>query len=93
MLRSEAPMVRRQARLRSEYAEWYPDLWAREWHDAEWATEKVLQQQRKGSPAWGLGQRILSEAHFEFQGGDFNPHAGRDRRREIPPICDPIDRP
>jgi hypothetical protein len=85
-------MVLRKVRLRPEYAEWYPDFWVGEWHDAEWATEQVLWQQTKGSPAWGLGRRILSEEHFEFQGGDHNPPTGRDRRREIPPIYDPVDR-
>jgi hypothetical protein len=85
-------MTRRKVRLRHEYAEWYPQIWAGEWHDAEWAREAVLQQQCQGSPAWGLDGRVLSEAHFEFQDGDSHPPEGRDRRREIPPICDPLDR-
>jgi hypothetical protein len=85
-------MVRRRARLRIEYAEWYPEIWAGEWHDAEWATERVLEQQRRGSPTWSLHGRVLSDAHFEFESGEYQPLAGAERRREIPPICDPLDR-
>jgi hypothetical protein len=76
-------MARRRVRLRPEYAEWYPHLLAGEWHDAEWATEKVLQQHRKDSPPWSLGRRILSEAHFEFQGGNYDPPGRRERRRSL----------
>jgi hypothetical protein len=81
-------MARRKARLRPEYAAWYPQLMAGEWHDAGWATEKVLQQHRKGSPPWSLGRRILSEAHFEFQEGDDEPLEDRERRRS--PLYDPL---
>ena len=73
-------MPRRKARLRPEYAEWYPQLVAGEWHDAGWAAEKVLQQHRAHSPPWSLGRRVLSEAHFEFEGGDYGPPASRERR-------------
>ena len=39
--------------------------------------EKVLQQHRTDSPPWSLGRRTLSEAHFEFEGGDYRPPEGR----------------
>jgi hypothetical protein len=81
-------MARRKARLRSEYAAWYPQLGAGEWHDAGWATENVLQHHRKDSPPWSLGRRILSEAHFEFEGGDYRPLEGRERRRS--PLYNPM---
>ena len=74
-------MARRKARLRPEYAAWYPQLLAGEWHDAGCATESVLQQHRNDSPPWSLGRRILSDAHFEFEGGDYRPLEGRERRR------------
>jgi hypothetical protein len=74
-------MVRRKARLRPEYAAWYPELLAGEWHDAGWATEKVLQQHRKDASSWRLGRRVLSEAHFEFEWGDYTPSEGRERRK------------
>jgi hypothetical protein len=85
-------MAGRQARLRLEYAEWYPQIWAGEWHDAAWATEAVLEQQQKGSPAWGLEGRVLSETHFDFRGGAQAPREERERRRAIPSIVDPLDR-
>jgi hypothetical protein len=74
-------MAQRKARLRPGYAAWYPELVAGEWHDARWATEKVLQRHRKDSPPWSLGRRILSEAHFEFEGGDYRPLEGHERRK------------
>ena len=83
-------MARRKARLRPEYAAWYPQLVAGEWHDAGWAAEKVRQQHRKGSPPWSLGRRTLSEAHFEFEGGDYRPLEGRERR--MSPLYDHLDR-
>jgi hypothetical protein len=73
-------MARRKARLRPEYAAWYPQLLAGEWHDAGWAAEKVLQQHRHGPAPWSLGRRTLSDAHFEFEGGDYRPPEGRERR-------------
>ncbi len=85
-------MIRRRVRLRPEYAEWYPEIWAGEWHDAAWTTEVVLRQLRDGSPAWGIDGRVLSGAHFEFEGGDFRSQEGGDRRRQIPVIRDPMDR-
>ena len=83
-------MARRNARLRPEYSAWYPQLAAGEWHDAGWTAEKVLQQYRRGSIPWSLGRRTLSEAHFEFEGGDYKPPEGRERRR--PPLHDQLDR-
>jgi hypothetical protein len=58
----------RQARLRPAYEEWYPGVTTGVWHNAGWLTEKVLQQQRGGSPVWAIEGRPLSAAHFEFQG-------------------------
>jgi hypothetical protein len=37
-------------------------------------------QHRKDSPPWSLARRILSEAHFEFEGDDSRPLEGRERR-------------
>ncbi|HEU4681834.1 MAG TPA: hypothetical protein VFS51_08815 [Gemmatimonadales bacterium] len=58
----------REARLREAYKEWYPKITPGVWHNAAWLTEKVLQQQRSGSPVWVLEGRPLAEEHFEFQG-------------------------
>jgi hypothetical protein len=61
-------MRAREARLKAAYDEWYPRITLGVWHNAAWLTEIVLQQQRRGSPAWALEGRPLSNAHFEFQG-------------------------
>jgi hypothetical protein len=66
----------REARLRDAYAEWYPEIRPGVWHNAEWLTEVVLRQQRRGTPAWALGERPLSDEHFQFQG------AARSRSRQ-----------
>ena len=58
----------REARLREAYAGWYPEITPGVWHNAEWLSEMVLRQQRKGTPAWALGDRPLSDEHFDFQG-------------------------
>jgi hypothetical protein len=73
----------RKARLREDYADWYPRISPGTWHDAAWVTEVVLQQQRQGSPVWAVEGRVLSEAHFEFQGGDYLPPTGAERRRAV----------
>ena len=69
----------RQARLRAEYADWYPAVIPGVWHDATWVRETVLAQQRRGEPRWAIGGRILNDAHFEFQGAS-PPTIGRPQR-------------
>jgi len=58
----------REARLRPEYAEWYPGVVPGVWHNAKWLMERVLQQVRHGSPSWAIDGRPLPASHFEFQG-------------------------
>jgi hypothetical protein len=59
----------REARLRPEYAEAYPQLEAGVWETAAEIGAKVLlwQVQQQGTAA--LATRILDERHFEFRGG------------------------
>lgn len=73
----------RHARLRPDYREWYTEIEAGVWHNAAWVSEKVLQQQRHGSPTWALGSRPLSETHFEFE-GEGSPQ-GRHQRPRLDP--------
>ena len=70
----------RSARLRPEYADWYPHVEMGRWHDAAYLTEVVQRQLGEGSPAWAPGSRILSERHFEFKGGQPGSFPGAERR-------------
>lgn len=72
-------MLHRQARLRAPYSVYYPGITPGEWHHALWVREMALSQLRKGGPRWEAGGRVLSDAHFEFQGGV----AGRGREWEV----------
>jgi hypothetical protein len=79
----------RQARLREEYATWYPGIPPGRWHLAESVRRIVLRQLRHGSPSWAPGPRILSDCHFEFQGGSAarSPQAFEvERRRRVPRV-------
>jgi hypothetical protein len=63
-------MVPRQARLRAGYSDWYAGITPSTWHHALWVREKALANLRNGSPHWeNPNGRVLSDAHFEFQGG------------------------
>lgn len=62
------PVRGRQAWLRREFADWYPGIKAETWHDAVWVRETVLAQLRHGSPRWTFQGRLLSDAHFKFEG-------------------------
>lgn len=77
-------MTRRRAKLRKEYADWYPSLEAGEWHDAALTAEQVLRQMRRGSPRWQLGPRILDPQHFEFYGGPPSRLSRAERRQAVP---------
>ena len=59
----------REARLRPEYAERYPQLEAGVWETAAEIGAKLLlwQVQQQGTAA--LASRILDGHHFEFRGG------------------------
>ena len=61
----------REARLRPEHADAYPQLEAGVWEPAAEIGAKVLlwQVQQQGTSA--LATRILDEHHFEFRGGWF----------------------
>jgi hypothetical protein len=74
-------MIRRRVRLRSECADLYPhSMRGGAWHDARWAAETVRRQRHRGSADPGAPERILDEAHFEFEGGDFRPSGTAERR-------------
>ena|SRR5689334_3414491 len=66
-------VVPRQAKLRSEYASWYPSIWVATWYPVLAVLRKVTQQLVRGdpdsAPRWAAGDRILDNRHFEFRGG------------------------
>jgi len=75
-------MVPRQARLRAGYSDWYAGITPGRWHHALWVREKALANRRNGSPQWeNPNGRVLSDAHFDFQGGALAEGAGGDERR------------
>jgi hypothetical protein len=65
---SRALMPPREARLRLEFADWYPGISGGVWHNAAWVREMVLAQLRHGSPRFLPTSRVLADEHFEFQG-------------------------
>jgi hypothetical protein len=77
-------MVRR-ARLKPEFAAWYPSIHAGEWHHAWWLSEVVRRQLRRES-IFPIGARVLSEQHFDFEAGERRPFAGRERRTPPPEL-------
>jgi hypothetical protein len=65
----------RQARLRREYAGWYPSLSVANWITASTVARAVTRQlldvdlDAARGPRWEPGSRILDARHFEFRGG------------------------
>jgi hypothetical protein len=65
----ELPVTTREAQLKAEYADWYPELDAGVWFPAAWVAARVLEQLRHGEPRWELSTRVLADDHFAFRGG------------------------
>jgi len=78
-------MLSRQARLRTAFRDWYPKITPDAWHHALWVREMALAGQRQGGPRWELTGRVLSDDHFDFQGGtDRGGTPGQERRLARP---------
>lgn len=73
----------RQARLKSEYASWYPSLSVTRWYPVATLVPMVTHQLVHGdpgsSPRWAPGNRPLDDRHFEFRGGVERDAAWRTR--------------
>jgi hypothetical protein len=71
----------REARLRPEFAQLYPELTPGQWEPAARIAEVVLAryllQQMTDTPS---SDRALDESHFEFRGGA-DPEPGEARKR------------
>jgi hypothetical protein len=78
-------MPPRQARLRSTYSDWYAGIAPGTWHHALWVREKALANLRHGRPQWETTarERVLSDSHFEFQGGAVGDGVHGTERRMI----------
>jgi hypothetical protein len=62
--------VRRQARLRPDFAELYPAVPAGVWIEASELGASLLHWIASGGGSPPLGVRLLSDEHFEFRGGE-----------------------
>jgi hypothetical protein len=78
-------MIPRQARLRASVSSWYSRIAPGQWHHALWVREVALANVRKGEPQWQEkeGHRVLSDSHFEFQGGQNAPKEMRGGERRM----------
>jgi hypothetical protein len=78
-------MPPRQARLRATYSDGYAGITPGTWHHALWVREKALANLRHGKPQWENTEqeRVLPDAHFEFQGGAIGGQAHGVERRMI----------
>jgi hypothetical protein len=75
--------MRREARLRPEYAQFYPMLEPGKWESASVMAEKVAAiRLLQLADTFVLHDRVLADAHFEFRGGSARrdgPALGRGR--------------
>ena len=71
----------REARLRPEYAELYPELIPGQWEPAARIAEVVLARYLLQQLTDGQPDRALNETHFEFRGGGADVPATGPRRR------------
>lgn len=62
-------MAVREARLRPEWADLYPDVEPDVWHVAAELVPRVLRYRLRNQGTWEFIRRILLDDHFEFRGG------------------------
>jgi hypothetical protein len=71
----------REARLRPEFADLYPELTAGQWEPAARVAEVVLARFLLQKMASDPMARAMQESHFEFRGGAQEPPRANPRRR------------
>jgi len=80
----------RQARIRAEYAAWYPTIQVATWLPAR-SVARAVERQLLGEPSpyslgprWVPGPRLLDDRHFSFRGGKPRSPSIRSRREDSP---------
>lgn len=69
--------MRREARLRPEFAHLYPMLQPDTWESAAMTAERIAAMRLlQLADTYVLHDRVLTEAHFEFRGGSPRRHLG-----------------
>jgi hypothetical protein len=71
----------REARLRPEYTDLYPELVPGQWEPAARIAEVVLARYLLQQLADAPAERALNETHFEFRGGASDAPPAQPRRR------------
>lgn len=78
----------RQARIRAEYAAWYPSIQVATWLPAR-SVARAVERQLLGEPSpyslaprWLPGPRLLDDRHFFFRGGAARNPTARSRRED-----------
>jgi hypothetical protein len=77
--------MEREGQVRPEFELWFPSLQPGVWYPAAALTLTVLEQVRLGEPRWTSGDRIPSDTHFRFRGGEGARENARPSRRADPP--------
>ena len=75
----------REARLKPEYASLYPGVQPDAWMPASAIGQQLLLWHLT-APATPQGERLISEAHFEFRGWDANGRLSPATRRGDPVV-------
>ncbi|HKT59006.1 MAG TPA: hypothetical protein VJQ46_03085 [Gemmatimonadales bacterium] len=80
----------RQARVRAEYAPWYPTIQVATWLPAR-SVARAVERQLLGEtsrwslgPRWLPGPRLLDDRHFYFRGGSERDPTARSRKGDDP---------
>ena len=79
--------MEREGRLRAEYQLWFPNLMPAVWYPAADLAQLVLEQIQSGAPRWTPEDRVPSDAHFVFRGGEGRRGTPRLSRRTDPPTA------
>jgi len=77
-------MSKREGCLRPEFEQWYPTLESGVWYPADELTAIVLKQLHIDGPRWHSDERVPSEDHFQFRGGESQGQRARKTRRLDP---------